>query len=316
MASTITRGNIPRLLQTGLRNIFGGTYEAHSTEWDKIFDTFETKKAFEVDAQLEGFGLAQQKEEGAEVAFDSVTQGFTPKYPALTYAKGFIVTEEAMEDELYDQFNGKARRLAFSMQQTKENVGANVLNRGFNSSFVMTDGDGSELFATDHVLGPSGGTFSNKLTVDADLSEASLEDLLIQIGQAVDPRGLKISLQATRLIIPVALQFEAQRILGSVLQNDTGNNATNAVRDMNAIRDGFSTNHYLTDSDAWFLKTNSPDGMKYFSRRAVSFDDDNAFTSGNMRMKADERYSFGWTDPRGIYGSAGAQGLALVHQNK
>ena len=192
------------------------------------------------------------------------------------------------------------------MTQTKETVGANVLNRGFNSSFTQVDGDGVELFSTAHINGPSGGTFSNKLTVDADLSEASLEDLLITIGNATDPRGLQIAIQGTRLIVPVALQFESQRILGSVLQNDTGNNATNAVRDMNAIRDGFTVNHYLTDTDAWFIKTNAPDGMKYFTRQAVEFGEDNAFTSGNARMKADERYSFNWSDPRGIYGSAGS----------
>ncbi len=306
MSGTITTGNSPRLLQTGLKSVFGNTYTEFRTEYDKIFDTMQSRKNFEVDAQLEGFGLAEQKAEGDEITFDSNRQGFTPKYPNLTYAKGFIITKEALADELYDQYSKKARMLAFSMRQTKEVVGANVLNNGFDSSFVMIDGDGSELLATDHVNGPSGGTFSNKLTVDADLSEASLEDLLIQIGQATDPRGKRIALQGTRLIIPTALQFEAQRILGSVLQNDTANNATNALRDMNAIRDGFTVNHYLTDTDAWFIKTDSPDGLKYYTRQEVEFGDDNAFTSGNSRMKADERYSVGWSDPRGIYGSSGA----------
>lgn len=303
---TITTGNIPRLLQDGINKVFGNTYDEHPKEFDKIFDTHSSAKAFELDAQLEGYGLAPQKDEGDEVAFDSVSQGFTPKYPALTYAKGFIITKEALADELYGQFTKRARQLAFSMAQTKEVVAANVVNRGFNSSFLMTDGDGLELFSTAHINGPSGGTFSNKLGVDANLSEAALEDLLIVIGNATDPRGLQIALQGMRLIVPVALQFEAQRILGSVLQNDTGNNATNAVRDMNSLRDGFTVNHYLTDTNAWFIKTNSPDGMKYFTRQAVEFGEDNAFTSGNARMKADERYSFGWTDPRGIYGTSGA----------
>ena len=306
MAGTITTGNIPRLLQEGVKSVFGRAYDEHSTEYDKIFASNESRKNFELDVQFEGFGLADEKPEGDEITFDSASQGFTPKYPNLTYAKGFIVTKEALADELYDQLMSKARALAFSMRQTKEVVGANVLNNGFDSNFVMVDGDGSELFATDHLNGPSGGTFSNKLTVDADLSEAALEDLLIQIGQATDPRGKRIALQGTRLIIPTALQFEAQRILGSVLQNDTGNNATNAVRDMNSIRDGFTVNHYLTDADAWFISTNSPDGMKYYTRQAVEFGEDNAFTSGNARMKADERYSFGWSDPRGIYASSGS----------
>lgn len=306
MAGIITTGNEARFLQEGLRSVFGQAYDEHPTEWTELFDSNESRKAFEVDAQWEGFGLASQKPEGDELEFDSQRQGFTPKYPALTYAKGFIVTQEAMEDQLYDLFAPRARALAFSMQQTKEIVGANVYNRAFNSAFVMTDGDGVELLSTVHPNGPSGGTFSNKLAVDADLSEASLEDLMIQIGNATDPRGLRIALQGTKLIIPTALQFEAQRILGSVLQNDTANNATNALRDSNAIRDGFTVNHYLTDTDAWFIRTNSPDGMKYYTRRAVSFGEDEAFTSGNKRMKADERYSFGNTDPRGLFGSAGA----------
>lgn len=303
---TITTGNIPRLLQEGLNKVFGNTYDEHPTEWDKVFDTMTSGKNYEVDAQLEGMGLAPVKPQGDEVSFDSMRQGFTPKYQHLTYAKGFIVTKEALADELYGQLSRRARALAFSMQQTKEVVAANILNRGFNSAYTMVDGDGLELFSTVHVNGPSGGTFSNELATPADLSEASLEDLLIQIGNATDARGLQIALQADRLIVPQALAFEAQRILGSVLQNDTANNATNAVRDMNAIRNGHTVNHYLTDTDAWFIKTNVPDGLKHFARQSVEFGEDNAFTSGNARFKADERYSFGWSDPRGIYGSEGA----------
>lgn len=305
-AGIIATGNLPRLLQEGLNRVFGNAYDQHPMEWDKVFDDFSSGKNYEVDAQLEGMGLAPEKPQGDEVSFDSMRQGFTPKYQHLTYAKGFIVTKEALQDELYGQLERRARALAFSMQQTKEVVAANILNRGFNSAFTMVDGDGKELFATDHPLGPSGGTFSNELATPADLSEASLEDLLIQIGNAVDARGLQIALQATRLVVPQALAFESQRILGSVLQNDTGNNATNAVRDMNSVRDGHTVNHYLTDTDAWFLKTNAPDGMKCFKRQEVQFGEDNAFTSGNARFKADERYSFGWSDPRGMYGSAGA----------
>jgi hypothetical protein len=306
MSGTITTGNLPRLLQEGLNSVFGNEYKEHPKEYDKVFDVKSSKKNFEVDAQLEGMGLAPEKPEGDEISFDSFRQGFTPKYKHITYGKGFIVTKEALADELYGELKKRARMLAFSMTQTKEVVAANVLNRGFNSAFTMVDGDGSALFSTAHVNGPSGGTFSNKLAVDADLSEAALEDLLIQIGQATDPRGLQIALQGTRLVVEKGMQFEAQRILGSVLQNDTGNNATNAVRDMNSLRDGFTVNHYLTDTDAWFVKTNCPDGLSNFDRQSVEFGQDNAFTSGNARMKADERYSFGWTDPRGCYGTSGA----------
>lgn len=305
---TITTGNIPRLLQDGLNKVFGQTYDEHSTEWDKIFDTSTSKKNFELDQQYEGFGLAPEKPEGQDVEFDSASQGFTPQYKHITYAKGFIVTQEAMEDELYGVFKRRARSLAFSMQQTKETIAANILNNGFDSSYLMTGGDGVELFSTAHLNGPSGGTYSNELATPADLSEASIEDLIIQIGNATDPRGLKIAIKPTRLIVPVALAFEAQRIMGSVLQNDTSNNATNALKDMNAIPGGHVVNHYLTDTDAWFIKTDcgGGEGLKHFTRRAVSFGEDNAFTSGNARMKADERYSFGWTDSRGCYGSAGA----------
>ena len=304
MSGTIARGNIPRLLQEGVKKVFGQAYDEHSTEWNRVFDEDSSRKAFELDVQFEGFGLASVKDEGGDIAFDSQRQGFTPTYPHVTYGKGFVVTKEAIQDELYDQFSKRARGLAFSMTQTKEVIGSNILNNGGNSAFVMGGGDGVSLFNDAHVNGPTdNGTFANRLPITADLSEASLEDLLIQIGQATDPRGLRIAIQGTRLIIPVQLQFEAQRILGSVLQNDTANNATNALRDMKAIRDGFVVNHYLTDPSAWFIKTNAPDGMKYYTRQEVEFGEDNAFTTGNMRFKADERYSFGWTDPRGMYGS-------------
>ena len=307
MAGTIARGNIPRLLQEGVKKVFGQAYDEHPMEWDKIFDTDTSRKAFELDVQFEGFTLAEVKDEGGDISFDTQRQGFTPTYPHVTYGKGFVVTREAMDDQLYELFSRRARALAFSMTQTKEVVGANVLNNGFNPAFTMGGGDGVELFSTVHPNGPTDtGTFSNELAVPADLSEASLEDLLIQIGQATDPRGLRIALIGTRLIVPIQLIFEAQRILGSVLQNDTANNATNAMKDLNMLPDGYTVNHYLTDQDAWFIKTNSPDGMKYYTRQEVEFGEDNAFTSGNMRFKADERYSFGWTDPRGIFASAGA----------
>ena len=303
--ATITTGNVPRLLQEGINTIFGRTYDEHPVEWDKIYDSGPSRKAFELDVQLEGFGLAEEKDEGTDIAFDDFSQGFTPKYINLTFAKGYIATEEAMDDELYDQLMIKAQALAFSMTQTKEVVGARVLNEGFNSAFTMDGGDGVELFSQVHGNGPSGGTFSNELSTAANLSEASLEALTIQVMKATDARDLKIMLQSTRLIVPVDLVYTAERILSSVLQNDTANNAVNALRDMRVVRDGFVTNHFLTSPTAWFLKTNAPRGLRYFTRRPVRFREDNAFSTGNARFKADERYVFGWTDPRGCFATAG-----------
>ncbi len=306
MSGVITTGNISRLLVEGVKNVFGQAYEAHDRQWDKLFNTEESSKAFEQDQQFEGFGLAPVKQEGAGVAYDSQQEGFSPKFQNLTYAKGFIVTKEAMADNLYNLFDRRARALAFSMQQTKENVGANVYNRGFNSAFLMTGGDGKSLFATDHINGPSDSTtFSNELATPAALSEASLEELLIQINEATDPRGLRIALRGERLIVPPKLGFEAERILNSTLQNDTGNNAINAVRSTGMLPGGHMVNNYLTSDSAWFIKTNAPDGVKHFGRQGVEFDQDMDFGTSNARFKADERYSFGWSDPRGAYGSAG-----------
>lgn len=307
MASgTISTGSLPRLLQEGVANVFGNSLKEHVQKWDKMFATNQSTKAFEVDVQLEGLNRATSKTEGDDITFDSRQQGFTPKYIMTTFAKGYIVTEEALEDELYGQLNDGARALARVMSITKEIEGAAVYNNGFDATVTMTDGDGVALFNTAHSNGPSGGTYSNRLTVDADLSEAALEDMLIQIQTIEDARGLPAALQAMRLLVAPANSFEAQRILGSVLQNDTGNNATNAVRDMNSVRDGFMSNPFLTDADAWFLTTDAPHGMKYYTRRAVRFGQDNAFTSGNARFKADERYDFGWSDGRGAFGSSGA----------
>ena len=306
MTGVITTGNISRLLVEGVKSVFGQAYDQHGKQWDMLYDQEQSRKAFEQDQQFEGFGLAPVKLEGAGVAYDSQQEGFSPKFQNLTYAKGFIVTKEAMDDNLYNLFDRRARALAFSMQQTKENVGANVYNRGFNNAFLMPGGDGVELFSTAHVNGPSDGTtFSNTLAVPAALSEASLEDMLIQINEATDPRGLRIALKGQRLIVPPKLSFEACRILKSVLQNDTSNNAINAVREKGVLPGGYVENNYLTSDSAWFIKTNAPDGMKAMSRQEVAFDQDMDFGTSNARFKADERYSFGWSDPRGAYGSAG-----------
>jgi len=306
MAGTIGTGSVPRLLQEGVSKVFGNELKMHTPKWDKMFAQNSSTKNFEVDVQLEGFNRASSKPEGDDITFDSRRQGCSPKYQHTTFAKGYIVTEEALEDELYGQLNDGARALARVMTITKEIEGAAIYNNGFDANFTMVDGDGVALFNTAHSSGPSGGTYSNRLATDADLSEAALEDMLIQIQTVQDARGLPAALQAVRLVVAPANSFEAQRILGSTLQNDTGNNATNAVRDMNSVRDGFMSNPFLTDADAWFLTTDAPNGMKYYTRRAVRFGQDNAFTSGNARFKADERYTFGWSDSRGAWGTPGS----------
>lgn len=307
MAGTISTGSVSRLLQEGVANVFGNALRQHEKKWDKMFSSNDSRKAFEVDVQLEGFTRAFEKTEGDDITFDSRRQGFTPKYPMITWAKGFVVTEEALEDELYGQLDTGAKSLARVMNITKEIEGAAVYNNGFDPLVTMIDGDGEPLFSTAHPNGPSGGTYSNTLAIAADLSESSLEDLLSLIQNITDARGLPAAMQALRLIVAAGQStFNAQRILGSVLQNDTGNNATSAVRDMNSVRDGWMGNPFLTDNDAWFLTTDAPEGLKYWTRRAVRFGQDNSFTSGNARFKSDERYSFGWTDARGVFGSPGA----------
>ncbi len=306
-AGTISTGSVSRLLQDGVNTVFGNALREHDPKWSMMFDSNTSNKAFEVDVQLEGFTRAFAKSEGDDISFDSRRTGFTPKYVHTTFAKGYIVTKEALQDELYGQLDQGARALARVMNITKEIEGHNIYNNGFDANFTMIDGDGEPLFSLTHPNGPSGGTFQNRLTVDADLSEASLEDMLSLIQNVQDARGLPAALMAEKLIVAAGQSsFNAQRILGSVLQNDTANNATNAIRDMNSVRDGYMYTPFLTDPDAWFLKTDAPDGLKYFTRMPVEFGQDNAFTSSNARFKADERYSFGWTDPRGAFGSPGA----------
>lgn len=306
MSGTITQGSIPRLLLEGLNRTFGQEYKEHNTQWDKILDSENSRKAYEKDQQVGGFGLAGVKNEGGNIEFDTMSQGYAPEYKHLTYAKGFIVTREALEDELYGVLKKKARALAFAMRQTQEITGANILNRGFDSNYKMTNGDGKSLFATDHPLGPNySGTESNMLPVGADLSEAAIEDLVIQIGQARDSRGLKINISAERLIVPVELQFEATRILKSALQNDTANNAINALKESGIFSKGMAVNNYLTSADSWFIKTNCPEGLKRFVRRKPEFREDNEFVSENARMKSTARWSDGWSDFRGAYGSQG-----------
>ncbi len=302
----ITTGSMPRLLQEGVKNVFGRKYDERETQWDKILDRHDSKKNFELGVQVEGFGLMAQKPQGEDIKFDTRRQGFTPKYVHTTYGKGFVATMEALQDELYGEINASAEALAFSARQTEEQTGANILNRGFDANSTMIDGDGKSLFATDHSNGPSGGTYSNQLAIGADLTEASLEDLSTQIRETKDARGLVIGLMPKCVIAGPRNQFNLQRIMGSVLQNDTANNALNAIREMNMFPDGHYINDYLTDADAWFIKTNAPHGLKRYVRMPMEFGEDNAFSSGNGRFKCVGRWSDGWDDPRGMFGSQGA----------
>ena len=299
----ITTGTHPKALWPGIKAWWGRIYDEHKVECTDLFSTESSSRNYEEDVEVTGFGLAPVKAEGASVSYDSDTQSYVSRYTHVAYALGYIVTHEEIQDSLYEMVSKRrAASLAYSMRQTKENVAANVYNRAFDSNF--TGGDTKELLATDH---PSlGGDWSNELTTAADLSEASLEDLIIQIMGATNARGLKISLMPKKLIVPRQLWFEANRIMSSVLQNDTANNAVNVLKATNALPGGIVVNHYLSDTDAWFVPTNAPRGMINYQREGVSFTQDNDFDTSNAKAKCYERYSFKWTDPRGLYGSPGA----------
>ena len=252
---------------------------------------------------ISSFGLAVQKPEGSAVSYDSEKQGFVSRYQHVVYALGFVITREMMEDDQYDVVGQrKATGLAFSMRQTKEIIGANVYNRAFSGSYL--GGDGASLVSASHA-NVAGGTWSNTLATAADLSEASLEQACIDIAGFTNDRGLLIAVRPETLVIPRQLMFEAKRILGTEGRVGTDLNDLNALKTLGIIPK-VVTNHYLTDADAWFIRTNVKDGMKYFERRGDSFEMDNDFDTENAKFKATARYSFGWTDPRGIYGSAGA----------
>lgn len=301
--AVISTGAIAKLLWPGLNARWGVKYTEHPKEYTDLVDVFSSDMAYEEDQEMTGFGLAPIKPQGSSVMYDEATQGVTTRYTHTAYSLGFIITHEALKDNLYEKIGmQRTGSLAFSMRQTKENVVANVYNRAFNSSY--TGGDGKELLATDHPT--LSGSQSNELAVAADLSEASLEDLCIQIGQAVNSRGMKISLMPKALIVPVALQFEAARILKSTLQNDTANNAINALRSMGMFPEGAKVNHYLTDADAFFIRTNVDEGLKLFQREEATFEQDGDFDTSNLKYKAYERYSTGWSDWRALYGSPGA----------
>ncbi len=299
----ITSSNFAKLLWPGINSIYGKAYVEHDVEYTDLFDTYKSSKAFEEDLGITSFGLAQTKDEGGSISYDEENQAFLTRYNHVVYGLGFIITREMVEDDQYAVVGDRrSRALAFSMRQTKETVGANVYNRAFNSSY--TGGDGVEMISNAHI-NHAGGTWSNTLATAADLSETSLEQACIDIMKYTNDRGLKISVMPQSLIIPTDLSFEAERILQTPYRVGTGDNDINAIKQMGKFPGGVKVNHYLTDADAWFIKTNVQDGMKCFDRRAMSFAIDNDFDTENAKFKATERYAFGWTDPRAIYGSAG-----------
>ena len=304
MSGVITTSNHPKALWPGVKAWWGKSYNDHVTEYTDLFETISSDKAYEEDVQNTGFGLARVKAQGAAVEYDSEVQGFTTRYTHVAYALGYIVTHEELKDNLYAEVsNTRAASLARGFRQTKERVGANVFNRAFDSNY--TGGDGKELISNAHP-NTTGGTFSNILAVAADFSEASLEDLTIQIMKATDDRGLLINLMPQSLHIAPDNWYNANRILNSVYQPGTANNDINVLKATNVLPMGIKVNHYFTDADAWFVRTNVGNGLKYYEREAISFDQDNDFDTMNAKAKGYERYSFGWTDPRAVFGSAGA----------
>jgi hypothetical protein len=300
----ISRSQLVKELEPGLNALFGLEYNRYENEHAEIYVAEASDRAFEEEVMLSGFGSAPVKEEGAGVTFDQATESFTARYTHETIAMAFAITEEAIEDNLYDRLAARyTRALARSMANTKQVKAANVLNNAFNSSFA--GGDGKELCATDHPLA-NGSTFSNELSTAADLSETSLEQSLIDIAAFVDERGLKIAMQGVKLIIPKELQFTAERILRSPQRVGTADNDINAMASMGMIPQGYRVNHYLTDTDAFFIMTDAPNGLKQFVRSPIKTAIEGDFDTGNVRFKARERYSFGFSDPRGIFGSPGA----------
>jgi hypothetical protein len=303
MAGVIMTSNHPKALWPGINAWFGRMYEQHKTQYTDLFETMQSEKAYEEQVQVTGFGVAPVKNQGSGVVYDSEVQGPVTRYTHLAYALGYIVTYEELQDDLYTAVSQtRAGALANSFRQTKERVGAGILNRGFDSNYV--GGDGVELFSDAHP-NTSGGTYSNILDTSADLSEAAIEDLIIQIMNATDDRGLKIALMPKSLHVSTSNVFEATRILDSVYQTGTANNDINAVKALGSLPMGVKVNNYFTAPNAWFIKTNCPNGLIHFERNALSFTQDNDFDTMNAKAKGYERYAFGWTDPRGVYGSEG-----------
>ena len=300
----ISRAQLAKELEPGLNALFGMEYARYENEHAEIFETEASDRAFEEEVLIVGFGNARDKSEGQGVAYDQASEGFTARYTHETVALAFSLTEEAVEDNLYDRLGARyTKALARSMAHTKQVKAANVLNNAFSSSF--TGGDGVSLINTSHPLA-GGGTLANRQTTMADLNETSLENALISISTFVDDRNMILALQGTKLIIPPQLQFVADRLLESPGRVGTSDNDINAVRNMGLLPQGYSVNHFLTDTDAFFILTDVPDGFKHFERTPISTSMEGDFDTGNVRYKARERYSFGFSNPRCVFGSQGA----------
>ena len=297
----ISRAQLVKELEPGLNALFGLEYKQYVNEAAEIFETENSDRAFEEEVMLSGFANAAVKPEGQGVTFDSAQETFTARYTNETIALAFAITEEAIEDNLYDRLASRyTKALARSMANTKQVKGAAVLNNAFTAAYA--GGDGKELCATDHPT--LAGTFSNELATAADLNETSLEQALIDIAAFTDERGLKVAARGMKLIIPSALQFTAERLMKSKGRTGTADNDINAINNMGAIPEGYVVNHYLTDTAKWFVKTDVPNGLKHFTRAPLKTSMEGDFDTGNVRYKARERYVFGFSDPRGIFGSA------------
>ena len=299
----ISRQQLVKELEPGLNALFGLEYKRYDNEHAEIYDTENSDRAFEEEVMLSGFGNAQTKAEGQGVSFDDAQETFTSRYQHETIALAFAITEEAIEDNLYDRLASRyTKALARSMANTKQVKAANVLNNAFDSSFK--GGDGKELCATDHPT--LSGSFSNELATSADLNETSLEQSMIDFAALTDERGMKIAARGVKMIIPSELQFTAERLMKSQGRTGTADNDINALANMGMLPQGYVINHFLTDTDAFFIKTDVPNGMKMFVRAPIKTAMEGDFDTGNVRYKARERYSFGFSDPRGIFGSPGA----------
>jgi hypothetical protein len=302
----ISRSQLLKELLPGLNALFGLEYARYGEEHKEIYATETSERSFEEETKLSGFSAAPVKSEGAAIAYDNAQEAFTARYTHETIAYGFSITEEAIEDNLYDSLSARyTKALARSMAYTKQTKAAAILNNGFTNSSQYYGGDGVPLFSTQHPL-ISGGVNSNRPSTPADLNETSLENAVIQIAAWTDERGLLIAAKPRKLVIPPALQFVATRLLETELRVGTADNDINAIKSNGSIPEGYTVNHFLTDTNAWFLTTDVPNGMKYFIRTPMATSMDGDFDTGNVRYKARERYSFGWSDPLGMFGSPGA----------
>ncbi|UCG10257.1 MAG: Mu-like prophage major head subunit gpT family protein [Dehalococcoidia bacterium] len=300
----ISRAQLLKELLPGLNALFGLEYKRYGEEHKEIFETESSERSFEEETKLSGFSAAPVKNEGSAISYDNAQEVFTARYNHETIALGFSLTEEAIEDNLYDSLSARyTKALARAMSYTKQTKAAAVLNNGFDTDYA--GGDGKPLFSASHPL-VSGGVNSNIPAVAADLNETSLEAAVIQIAGWTDERGLLIAAKPRKLVIPSDLQFVATRLLETELRVGTADNDINAIKSNGAIPEGYTVNHFLTDSDAWFLTTDVPNGLKHFVRTPMATGMDGDFDTGNVRYKARERYSFGWSDPLGMYGSEGA----------